>query len=152
MVKNQGSVPVICKICENEFELKHFNQKLCSPECKKSSRRIVIKNYKKTNKGIDSEGRWRKSETRKNSQIKYKQSEKEKLLARNRSKMWKLTRHGNLKEWFLKASSNGCNKCGDKRNLSVDHIIPFHLSNDNSLSNLQVLCVPCNGEKGGRNG
>jgi len=45
---------VICKICELEFEKKHFNQKLCSTECKKSSKSIASKKHKSTDK-------WQKS-------------------------------------------------------------------------------------------
>lgn len=39
-----------------------------------------------------------------------------------------------------------CIKCRDKGN-NVDHIIPWRISLDNSLGNLQLLCKSCNSKK-----
>ena len=36
-----------------------------------------------------------------------------------------------------------CQICGEYGH-DVDHIIPFHISRDNSESNLRVLCHKCN--------
>ena len=140
---------MICRICETEFELNHFNQKLCSTECKSKSRSATLKKYKVSKKGIESENRWRKSDTRKDAQKRYKLSEQEKEYAKNRSAIYRATRRGHLKKWWLTESSKGCNKCKASENLSVDHIVPFSKSRDNSIKNLQVLCLSCNGKKGG---
>lgn len=37
-----------------------------------------------------------------------------------------------------------CQLCGTYPSFDVDHIIPYHISHDNSESNLRVLCHKCN--------
>ena len=37
-----------------------------------------------------------------------------------------------------------CQLCGEHPAFDVDHIIPYHISKDNSESNLRVLCHSCN--------
>ncbi len=44
-----------------------------------------------------------------------------------------------------------CLKCGSNRRLSLDHITPVTSGGDNSVDNLQTLCLPCNLKKGSRN-
>lgn len=41
-----------------------------------------------------------------------------------------------------------CKKCGNKTNLTIDHIIPFALGGRTSNKNLQTLCQSCNSKKG----
>ena len=144
------SALVICNLCERDYEQKHFNQKYCSDDCKHYAKKQAKLRYKKSEKGLATETRWRKSETRKESQKKYKQTQKEKMLSRNRAKIYRMTRGGNYSSWWRRESAMGCVNCGDKDDLCVDHKIPFHLSGDNSLDNLQVLCRSCNGVKGDR--
>lgn len=43
-----------------------------------------------------------------------------------------------------------CKKCGSTEKISIDHIIPIASGGDNSIENLQVLCVSCNSKKGHR--
>lgn len=50
---------MICRICEREFKPRHWNQRLCSPECKREATRRAKVRYKKTQKGMESEMRWR---------------------------------------------------------------------------------------------
>ena len=41
-----------------------------------------------------------------------------------------------------------CKKCGEGRDLTLDHILPIARGGDDSLGNLQILCRICNSEKG----
>lgn len=43
-----------------------------------------------------------------------------------------------------------CRECSSSERLSLDHIWPYSLGGDDSLENLQTLCIPCNSRKGAR--
>lgn len=74
----------------------------------------------------------------------------------------KTKKHTRLREWQERCRNGNekCVKCGDTRNLTVDHIVPvvilyqFTLNVDDSHYNLeenfQILCRYCNLMKGGR--
>lgn len=166
MVKIQESVPVICRICENEFELKHFNQKLCSLECKKESRKLVLAKHKKTDSWKISNKKWVSSEKRKSNELGYRKSPRAKALAvkrsikhlksnqkaysakKRRDSIYIRKTQGRLKSWWLNESRNGCKNCGSLNKLSVDHVIPISLGGSDDISNLQCLCFSCNSKKG----
>lgn len=40
-----------------------------------------------------------------------------------------------------------CQRCGARRRLSIDHIIPRSKGGTDDLANLQTLCSPCNSGK-----
>ena len=73
------------------------------------------------------------------------------VLTRNRRS--KIKNNGGsftLKEW-----KNLCNKwkdtclsCGRIGKLSIDHVIPVSKGGNNSIWNIQPLCMPCNSKKG----
>lgn len=44
----------------------------------------------------------------------------------------------------------GCLKSPPEVRLSIDHILPISRGGTNDISNLQILCVPCNSAKGAR--
>ena len=41
-----------------------------------------------------------------------------------------------------------CVKCGSKKNLEIDHVVPLARGGSNRLENLQLLCQECNRSKG----
>ena len=41
-----------------------------------------------------------------------------------------------------------CMKCGSKKNLEIDHVVPLARGGSNRLENLQLLCQRCNRMKG----
>lgn len=43
-----------------------------------------------------------------------------------------------------------CQRCGNLAALEIDHIIPLSRGGSNDLTNLWVLCRPCNQSKGAR--
>lgn len=77
---------MICKVCNIEFEQKHFNQKCCSVECKHEAKLISNRKYKKTEKGILGIRKLYNSEAKKISDAKYRQTENAKKKAVIRSK------------------------------------------------------------------
>jgi 5-methylcytosine-specific restriction enzyme A len=49
--------------------------------------------------------------------------------------------------YVLQRDRHQCRQCGTSTSLEVDHIIPLAVGGSNDLSNLQVLCGPCNRQK-----
>lgn len=41
-----------------------------------------------------------------------------------------------------------CRNCGSNFDIQYDHIIPFSMGGASTVENLQILCAPCNREKG----
>ena len=80
-----------CKLCGKEFKPNHFNQQLCSSECKHKAKRIVQERYKLTKKGQISKKKWVGSERRKKNEERYRQKApaKEKARIRTRKRYWK---------------------------------------------------------------
>lgn len=65
---------MICTVCGSEFVPLHFNQKLCSDECRKKARQIAKEKYKHTDKGIATAKRWHASERFKENEKRYRQN------------------------------------------------------------------------------
>ena len=53
-------------------------------------------------------------------------------------------------EWQALCKSHGfcCVRCGKKRRLTADHIIPVSKGGSSYIENIQPLCMPCNSSKG----
>jgi 5-methylcytosine-specific restriction endonuclease McrA len=53
-----------------------------------------------------------------------------------------------MKEEFYRRDGWVCLACGKDHILSIDHIIPQAKGGQNTVDNLQTLCLECNGKKG----
>lgn len=53
------------------------------------------------------------------------------------------SQHGSLKKFIRERDNYTCQLCG-KEGWIVDHIIPYAVSHDSTISNLRVLCYACN--------
>ena len=141
---------MICKICRKDFTKEHFNQKLCSIECKKESRKIVLKTHKQTDKWKESNAKWVASDRRKENEKIYKKAPTAKKLMSRKSVLWKQTRLGKYADWFSSESKKGCKMCKSKENLCLDHVIPMSKGGEDDVDNFQILCIGCNSRKGDR--
>jgi len=113
-----------CKICHKLFEPQHFNQKMCSLDCKNEARRISKEKYKKTDKGINANQRWIKSGRRNENEKRYRQKPRAKKLAIERTRRY-LKEHPevykeNLRKqseskWWLKTEERERNKINTKK-------------------------------------
>lgn len=70
-----------CRVCQNDFERKHWNQFICSDTCKTEAQRQAKIAYKKTEKGRESNKRWTTSVRFKSNEKKYRQTERGRKLA-----------------------------------------------------------------------
>ena len=73
-----------CKVCDKPFKRTHWNQKLCSPECKQIAKRMAQEKYKQTPKGDASNKKWVTSEQFKKNEKRYRSKpERRKMLVAN---------------------------------------------------------------------
>ncbi|MGI8631619.1 MAG: HNH endonuclease [Solirubrobacterales bacterium] len=56
----------------------------------------------------------------------------------------------NVKHMVFRRDAGSCRECGSTELLQFDHVIPFSMGGSDEPENLQLLCAPCNREKGGR--
>ncbi len=74
--------------------------------------------------------------------------------------LYTVTSTGNLKrsrrllpsarQAVLKRDNYACLHCGSAVSLEIDHIVRYIDGGSNEAHNLQTLCAPCHGKKGGR--
>ena len=53
-----------------------------------------------------------------------------------------------LRAEVFRRDNHLCLRCGAKHGLSIDHIVPVSKGGQNTIDNLQTLCMPCNISKG----
>ena len=53
-----------------------------------------------------------------------------------------------LRAEVFRRDNHTCLKCGAEDGLSIDHILPVSRGGQNTIDNLQTLCMPCNISKG----
>lgn len=54
-----------------------------------------------------------------------------------------------VKMFVWRRDGGKCVKCGSKKNLEYDHIIPLSMGGSNTARNIQLLCQTCNRSKRG---
>lgn len=62
------------------------------------------------------------------------------------------TEHFNNLEWQMLCEqyNNRCLRCGEKKVLTPDHIVPLTSGGKDTIDNIQPLCFSCNSSKGAR--
>lgn len=159
---------MLCKLCNSEFEPSHFNEKLCSKNCKLEAKRIRIKKYKDSEKGRISNEKWVKSERRKQNEYRYRQKPEAKRKAVERQSRYLKEKpqaqaykkridsiyirrtQGRLRGWWkeqLEKQDGHCAICESEEKLGTDHIIPISKGGTDDIENLQILCHKCNAIK-----
>ena len=151
---------MICKQCGAEFVENHFNQRCCSQECRAILRKEVKARDKGTEKGMQSERRWRKNPEKKAIDKRYQTSERGRRLAvlrqtrllqkeyyRMRKRLRETAAYKRLKAELI-LMVGACQKCGAAERLTLDHVEAMILGGEHSETNVQVLCVSCNASKG----
>lgn len=75
-----------------------------------------------------------------------------KLISLNYSDDRKNANLFNKRRWVrdivMERDGHRCRACGRLDSLTLDHVIPVALGGENSITNLQILCRPCNSRKG----
>lgn len=69
--------------------------------------------------------------------------------SKRRCKIASSSTHFTASEWrgLCKKYNLRCLACGEQKKLTPDHIVPLALNGDNSISNIQPLCINCNSSK-----
>lgn len=156
-----------CKLCKTIFQPKHFNEKLCSSECKRKARAISVRQYKDTDKGRACLLRWYENPARQVSERKYRSKPKSKHLQvlrttkyykkypekkKQKDKEYAFRRRGynaGRVDWeAVNAIERICIMCMAIEDLTIDHIMPLSKGGSNHIKNLQILCRKCNASKG----
>jgi len=149
-----------CRDCGAEFKPTHFNEKLCSHECKHAAVKARRLKYAQSDKGRLTELRWRKNPEKQRIDEKYRKSKKGRAKAVERAtKYMKENQHAlyrkrlgqtapyrRLRNELISIYKN-CQSCGSYNDLTIDHIIPTSHGGRHERSNVQVLCRSCNVKK-----
>ena len=59
-------------------------------------------------------------------------------------------KYANKRAFVFERDGGRCLRCGSNDRLTLDHVVPRIRGGSNHVRNLQLLCQPCNGEKGGK--
>ena len=156
-----------CKKCGSTERYKNGTCALCAREYSRKWRAANPEKKRKSNR------RWKHDNPERNRELNRrcrKSNPEDPRKHRERSRRWKkenpyknrvkdqryrARRRGNISESYdFKAIcehyDNRCVKCGEKKPLTVDHILPISKGGPDIASNIQPLCLSCNSSKGAR--
>lgn len=139
--KCKNSPDRFCINCDSKIESKDNRIKTCSRECSSEYR---LKQYSKWR---DKEyiGKYMKEYSKTKSAI----ALRKKSTANRRAIIRGKDKHFTKKEWvdLCDKYNNKCLCCGSIDKLSPDHIIPLIKGGENTIDNIQPLCLKCNRKK-----
>lgn len=160
---------MICRDCNMDFIPNpnwHHKWGLCK-SCQKINSIRIKNKYKQSEKGKISNGKWIKSEKRKELEKRLRAKPRAKHLAVLRTtryyKKYPHIKKQKDKEYaFRRRSYNAgrmdwdavnrlaqiCVNCNTTKDLTIDHIKPLSKGGTNNINNLQILCRSCNASKG----
>lgn len=137
-----------CMVCGTEYEpnpMWRHSTGICSPECRVINQRRIKSKYKHSDKGRETEMRWRDNPKRDAINKEYvKRSDYAKEASRRLARLYNVIRGSS---WWKVNSLKGCVVCGTTEDIGIDHIIPRVRGGSDDFSNLQILCSKHNGEK-----
>lgn len=127
----------ICRKCKNKKTREYYREN--KEKCLNASRDWYQKN-KERRRRVDRE--WRRNNPEKSRAIWHRHKSR-KLEADGdfTQKQWKA-----LKKYYC--FDGICLGCGEKKRLTVDHIIPLIKGGSNFITNIQPICQSCNSAKG----
>ncbi len=126
---------------------KEYKKRWRQSENGKASRRI----WEQSEKGKASKKAWLQSENGKEYKKRWKQSPVGKICRAIERHVRRSKTHGKFTptEWSNLCSKydNKCLCCGERKKLTVDHVVPIALGGANTIDNIQPLCLSCNSKK-----
>ena len=134
--------------------------KECSRRRKKANRSRVLeekRKYRENNKTKISEADKKYRQENKERvaawNLKWAQDNPDKVRAKKQKRKTKVTKAGGsftAEEWrqLCNQYDNHCLRCGHKKKLTADHVIPVSMGGSSDISNIQPLCQSCNSRKG----
>lgn len=144
----------ICPICKLNKNLSDFNsQNTYCKICHNEKNRL----WRENNKDKYLEANVKHNSKRIDSLLAWKKTPKGKIANRNKSKRYRARllgaiNHHTNDEWLnlLEENNYSCVICNTKNNITKDHIVPLSKGGDDSIDNIQPMCMLCNSKKGAK--
>lgn len=127
---------------DDEFYKDRSHSSGLSRECKACCRKRSNRPYRERN-----------TTAHKANKAKWKRGHPERVKAqrqRRRARHMRATGSFTSRQWeaLCRRYDFRCLRCGQRKSLTPDHVLPLSLGGSNDISNIQPLCGPCNYSKG----